>query len=241
MALFPRGVSYKVRVSNFIYCIYLLHKHERLQRKKPGRSSMKYSTFPTGGRCGVGIQEVSDLWDCAQVVSGQREAQHSCQGGGTVLEQLQQRRLLHPRPWGGEDSHQKHQKHPKWKLLGVIATLGLCSPDHCVLERVTGQHLWEAESARDCLVDSRYGKARQGPDHWHQWGGGARGNAQGREKHFWIQTVVKFGYVWLSLGHRRQIEMHTGWLWTSFYLCIFLRAGPGTDARASREHARGWH
>lgn len=34
MALFPRGVSYKVRVSNFIYYIYLLHKHEKAANKK---------------------------------------------------------------------------------------------------------------------------------------------------------------------------------------------------------------
>lgn len=56
----------------------------------------QFFAFPTGGRCGVGLQEGSGLWDGAQVVPDQRETQHSCQGGGVVLEQLQQGRLLHP-------------------------------------------------------------------------------------------------------------------------------------------------
>lgn len=35
MALFPRGVSYKVRLSNSIYCIYLFqHKHKKAANKK---------------------------------------------------------------------------------------------------------------------------------------------------------------------------------------------------------------
>lgn len=35
------------------------------------------------------------------------------------------------------------------------------------------------------------------------------------------------------------IEMHPGLPWTPFNLWILLRTGPGPDARASREHARG--
>lgn len=73
---------------------------------------------PTGGRCWVGIQEVSDLRHGAQVVSDQREAQHPCQGGGVDLEQLQQGRLLHPRPRGGEVSH---RKHPNWKVHSLTS------------------------------------------------------------------------------------------------------------------------
>lgn len=64
-------------------------------------------TCPTGGWCGVGLQEASGLRDGAQVVPDQRETQHPCQGGGADLEQLQQRRLLHPRPRRGEDSNRK--------------------------------------------------------------------------------------------------------------------------------------
>ncbi len=62
----------------------------------------EYLTPLTGGWCGVRLQEASGLRDGAQVVPDQRETQHPCQGGGAVLEQLQQRRLLHPWSWRGE-------------------------------------------------------------------------------------------------------------------------------------------
>lgn len=42
MALFPRGVSYKVRLSNSIYCIYLLqHKHKKKAANKNLKKSLE--------------------------------------------------------------------------------------------------------------------------------------------------------------------------------------------------------
>lgn len=61
----------------------------------------------TGGWCGVRFQEGSGLWHRAEVVPDQRKAQHPCQRGGAVLEELQQGRLLHPRSWRGEIIYQK--------------------------------------------------------------------------------------------------------------------------------------
>lgn len=41
----------------------------------------------------------------------------------------------------------------KCKFLTVDLLLPLCSPDHRVVDRIAGQHLREAESARDRLTD----------------------------------------------------------------------------------------
>lgn len=65
----------------------------------------EFAASPPGRRRGVGLQEdsVSGLRDGAAPLSDQRQTQHPSQGGGAVVEQLQQGRLFHPGPGPGED------------------------------------------------------------------------------------------------------------------------------------------
>ena len=56
----------------------------------------------------------------------------------------------------------------------------LCFPDDRVVDRIAGQHVREAESARDRLLDSWHGQTREGKNHGFQRRGGAWGDAQGK-------------------------------------------------------------
>lgn len=211
MALFPRGVSYKVGLSRFICCVFFYCTNKR---KEPGRSSMQWLVAPTGGRCRVGLQEVPDLRDRAQALSGQGEAQHPCQGGGPVLEQLQQGRLLHPGPRRGEGNTKPTKDH----LLGVIPTWASV-PQTIVSWSGSKANIFEKQKVREIaslIRDAeRHGKAR------------IIDTSEGEEPEEMLQVekTPTRGNVWVVMD--------------VFHVGIFVGTGAGTDARAAREHARG--
>lgn len=136
---------------------------------KTAASLNEFPTSLTGGWCGVGLQEVSGLWDGAEVVPDQRETQHPCQGGGAVLEQLQQGRLLHPRPRGGE--HPPPTTHPVSEKLQRAG--GECdhgdsrcfSPLQIIVSWIGSQaNIFEKQKVREIASlirdTDRHGKAR---------------------------------------------------------------------------------
>lgn len=105
---------------------------------------------------GVGLQEDSGLRDGAEIVPDQRETQHPCQGGGAGVEQLQQRRLLHPWPRGGERCH----REPRYRETCTLEQVQLQTTSEC-----DGADVSESDESKEQVSHLLSRRSCRGSDH----------------------------------------------------------------------------